>query len=276
MLFAKTAIVVVGDLGDTLGSNTGPLIQEKAETILISSPLDSTAQTGQSSGGGGDWQEQIKSMKESYLPELNEMYQKIATQLQQHNSLPTQPKLDQLEKMNVFKMLERIIAFLQVSKSNISPNFKEKLEKDIRKLCLQCSQGNFPYLILIGNKKCIKSEIFEVFNLIFKVMIKSMKENYLPELNEMYQKSASKLQRHTSLPQQPKSYKLEKLKKFMKMLECAIAFLQVSKSNISLNYRLKLDSCEKQIIKIININRPNKIVPPLQYGQFPPPHMQSH
>ncbi|KAG5001207.1 hypothetical protein JHK87_022279 [Glycine soja] len=127
MLFAKTAIVVVGDLGDTLGSNTGPLIQEKAETILISSPLDSTAQTGQSSGG--DWQEQIKSMKESYLPELNEMYQKIATQLQQHNSLPTQPKLDQLEKMNVFKMLERIIAFLQVSKSNISPNFKEKLEK---------------------------------------------------------------------------------------------------------------------------------------------------
>ncbi|KAH1151204.1 hypothetical protein GLYMA_16G125400v4 [Glycine max] len=66
-------------------------------------------------------------MKESYLPELNEMYQKIATQLQQHNSLPTQPKLDQLEKMNVFKMLERIIAFLQVSKSNISPNFMEKL-----------------------------------------------------------------------------------------------------------------------------------------------------
>ena len=84
------------------------------------------------------------------------------------------------------------------------------------------------------------------------------------------------LYQHTSLPQQPKSYKLEKLKKFMKMLECAIAFLQVSKSNISLNYRLKLDSCEKQIIKIININRPNKIVPPLQYGQFPPPHMQSH
>ena len=47
--------------------------------------------------------------------------------LYQHNSLPTQPKLDQLEKMNVFKMLERIIAFLQVSKSNISPNFMEKL-----------------------------------------------------------------------------------------------------------------------------------------------------
>ncbi|KAG5042347.1 hypothetical protein JHK87_006262 [Glycine soja] len=34
MLFAKTAIAVLGDLADTLGNNTGPLIQQKAETIL--------------------------------------------------------------------------------------------------------------------------------------------------------------------------------------------------------------------------------------------------
>ena len=34
MLFAKTAIAMLGDLADTLGSNTGPLIQQKAETIL--------------------------------------------------------------------------------------------------------------------------------------------------------------------------------------------------------------------------------------------------
>ncbi|KAL5195539.1 hypothetical protein HKD37_20G057379 [Glycine soja] len=34
MLFAKTAIVVLGDLADTLGSNTGPLIQQKAEKLL--------------------------------------------------------------------------------------------------------------------------------------------------------------------------------------------------------------------------------------------------
>nr|KYP56775.1 hypothetical protein KK1_003022 [Cajanus cajan] len=95
-----------------------------------STSLDSTAQTGQSSGG--DWQEEvyqkIKSMKESYLPELNEMYQKIDAKLQQHDSLPQQPKPDQLEKLKVFKMmLERIIKFLQVSKSNVLPNFKEKL-----------------------------------------------------------------------------------------------------------------------------------------------------
>ncbi|CAL0332342.1 unnamed protein product [Lupinus luteus] len=95
-----------------------------------STSLDSTAQTGQPNGD--DWQEEvyqkIKTMKESYLPELNEMYQKVATKLQQHDSLSHQPKTDQLERLKVFKMmLERIITFLQVPKSNILPNFKEKM-----------------------------------------------------------------------------------------------------------------------------------------------------
>ncbi|KAL5855454.1 hypothetical protein ACOSQ4_005256 [Xanthoceras sorbifolium] len=92
--------------------------------------LDSTAQTGHANGG--DWQEEayqkIKAMKEMYYPELNEMYQKITTKLQQHDSLPQPPKSEQLEKLKLFKsMLERIITFLQVSKNDISPGLKEKL-----------------------------------------------------------------------------------------------------------------------------------------------------
>ncbi|KAI5593619.1 hypothetical protein BDE02_03G028500 [Populus trichocarpa] len=67
--------------------------------------LDSTAQTGHANGA--DWQKQI--------------YQK-------HDSHPQQPKSEQLEKLEVFKaMLERLITFLQVSKNNITPSFKEKL-----------------------------------------------------------------------------------------------------------------------------------------------------
>ncbi|KAK4590198.1 hypothetical protein RGQ29_020657 [Quercus rubra] len=67
-------------------------------------------------------------MKDLYLPEINEMHQKIVAKLQQHDSFPQQSKSDQLEKMKVFKtMLERIITFLQVSKSNIPPGFKDKL-----------------------------------------------------------------------------------------------------------------------------------------------------
>ncbi|XP_061981778.1 mediator of RNA polymerase II transcription subunit 15a-like isoform X2 [Populus nigra] len=92
--------------------------------------LDSTAEIGHANGA--DWQEEIyqkiKVMKETYLPEINEMYQRIATKLQQHDPLPQQPKSEQLEKLKVLKvMLERMITFLQVSKNNITPNFKEKL-----------------------------------------------------------------------------------------------------------------------------------------------------
>ncbi|KAJ6706532.1 MEDIATOR OF RNA polymerase II TRANSCRIPTION SUBUNIT 15A-RELATED [Salix purpurea] len=95
-----------------------------------STPLDSTSETGH--GNGADWQEEIyqkiKVMKETYLPEINEMYQRIAAKLQQHDSHPQQPKPEQLDKLKVFKaMLERLITFLQVSKNNITPNYKEKL-----------------------------------------------------------------------------------------------------------------------------------------------------
>ncbi|XP_073264199.1 mediator of RNA polymerase II transcription subunit 15a isoform X3 [Populus alba] len=103
---------------------------QRALPETSSTSLDSTAETGHANGA--DWQEEIyqkiKVMKETYLPEINEMYQRIATKLQQHDPLPQQPKSEQLEKLKVFKvMLERLITFLQVSKNNITPAFKEKL-----------------------------------------------------------------------------------------------------------------------------------------------------
>ncbi|XWS20489.1 hypothetical protein CRYUN_Cryun31cG0105300 [Craigia yunnanensis] len=105
--------------------------------------------------------------------------------------------------------------------------------------------------------------------------IKTMKETYLPELNEMYQKIAAKLIQHDSLPQQPKSEQLDKLKIFKTMLEHIITFLSVSKANILPTFKDKLSSYEKQIINFINSNRPRKSVSVLQQGQLPPPHMHS-
>ncbi|XP_057501857.1 mediator of RNA polymerase II transcription subunit 15a-like [Actinidia eriantha] len=106
--------------------------------------------------------------------------------------------------------------------------------------------------------------------------IKAMKEAYLPELNEMYQKVAGKLQQHDSFPQQPKSEQLEKLKAFKNTLERIIVFLQVSKSNILPGFKDKLRSYETQIINFLNSNRPRKPGPTLQQGQqLPPPHVQS-
>ncbi|CAD5312837.1 unnamed protein product [Arabidopsis thaliana] len=91
----------------------------------VTASLDSTAQT--ESANGGDWQEEIKSMKETYLPDLNEIYQRVAAKLQQ-DSMPQQQRSDQLEKLRQFKtMLERMIQFLSVSKSNIMPALKDKV-----------------------------------------------------------------------------------------------------------------------------------------------------
>ncbi|KAL9463036.1 hypothetical protein AB3S75_000948 [Citrus x aurantiifolia] len=106
--------------------------------------------------------------------------------------------------------------------------------------------------------------------------IKTMKEMYLPELNEMYQKIAAKLQQNDSLPQQLKSDQLEKLKILKTMLERIITFLQVSKSNILPGFKEKLGSYEKQIVNFISTNRPRKPVSSMQQqGQLPPTHMHS-
>ncbi|XP_068479025.1 mediator of RNA polymerase II transcription subunit 15a-like isoform X2 [Phaseolus vulgaris] len=92
--------------------------------------LDSTTQSAQPSGN--DWQEEVyqklQAMKESYLPDMNEMYQKIANKLQQHDSLLQPSKSDQIDKLRAYKMmLERMMALVQIPKSNILPHFKEKL-----------------------------------------------------------------------------------------------------------------------------------------------------
>ncbi|CAL0335264.1 unnamed protein product [Lupinus luteus] len=105
--------------------------------------------------------------------------------------------------------------------------------------------------------------------------IQTMKESYLPELTEMYQRIAAKLQQHESLPQQPKSEQLDRARAFRTMLEHIIAFLKVPKNNISSNFKEKIGSYEKQIINLINANKPKKGMSSLPPGQLPPSHMQS-
>ncbi|KAL9273518.1 Mediator of RNA polymerase II transcription subunit 15a-like protein, partial [Drosera capensis] len=58
----------------------------------------------------------IKAMKEMYYAELNEIFQKISFKLQQNDSLPQQPKPEQLQKLRDFKqMLESLLQFLQLT-----------------------------------------------------------------------------------------------------------------------------------------------------------------
>ncbi|XP_059309194.1 mediator of RNA polymerase II transcription subunit 15a-like isoform X2 [Lycium ferocissimum] len=86
--------------------------------------LDSTAQMG--NANAADWQEEvyqkIKSMREMYLSELNDLYEKIASKIQQR------PQHEHIEKLKTFKMtLERIVLFLRLNKHDIYPIHKEKL-----------------------------------------------------------------------------------------------------------------------------------------------------
>ena len=77
------------------------------------------------------------------------------------------------------------------------------------------------------------------------------------------------LQHESLLLQQPQSQQgnnpqLEELKSFKNVLDRFLSFVQISKSNIQMGYKDKLDSYEKQII---NSNRPQKPIPPMQLDQ---------
>ncbi|KAI5392426.1 hypothetical protein KIW84_077000 [Lathyrus oleraceus] len=103
---------------------------QRALPETSTSSVDSTAQTEQLSGG--DWQEElyqrVQTMKEDYLPDLDEMFQEIAMKLQQYDSTPQQPMSDQIEKLRVYRLiLERMILFLQLPKNSIGLSLKEKL-----------------------------------------------------------------------------------------------------------------------------------------------------
>ncbi|GKF67974.1 hypothetical protein Tco_0197653, partial [Tanacetum coccineum] len=84
--------------------------------------------------------------------------------------------------------------------------------------------------------------------------IKAMKDLYLHDLNDMHHKILGKLQEHDSIPQQPTSEQLEKLKVFKNLLELFMAFLQIPKQSKLAKYKDKLGTYEKQIVSIINSN----------------------
>ncbi|WOH04284.1 hypothetical protein DCAR_0623693 [Daucus carota subsp. sativus] len=86
------------------------------------------------------------------------------------------------------------------------------------------------------------------------------------------------LQHKSLLLQQPQSQQgnnpqLEELKSFKNVLDRFLSFVQISKSNIQMGYKDKLGSYEKQIL---NSNRPQKPIPPMQLDQsLIPSHVHS-
>ncbi|KAK4775189.1 hypothetical protein SAY86_010124 [Trapa natans] len=100
------------------------LYQSQRGLVEASSmPLDSTVQAGQAKSD--DELEEIfmklKSMKEKYLLDVNEVYQRVIIKLQQ-------PKTEQVESLKMFKSsLERTITVLQLPKSEVHIGLKDML-----------------------------------------------------------------------------------------------------------------------------------------------------
>ncbi|KAF5181706.1 Mediator of rna polymerase ii transcription subunit 15a [Thalictrum thalictroides] len=100
------------------------------QVVIIFFIHSATTQSGQVNTA--DWQEEtyqkIKAMKEIYLPDLHKMHQKLSLRFQQHETV-TQRTKEEIDKLRLMKTyLERIITFLQVSKSNIPFTHRDKLD----------------------------------------------------------------------------------------------------------------------------------------------------
>ncbi|KAK8664143.1 hypothetical protein V6N13_083943 [Hibiscus sabdariffa] len=202
----------------------------------------------------------------------SQQQQQLMSQMQSQSALQQQLGLQQQPNRLQPNMQQRLQASGQVSSSllqsqNLTDQQKQLYqsqravpEKSLTSLDSTTQTG-------LANGGDWQEEVYQ--------KIQTLKDTYLPDLNEMYQKIATKLQQHDSNPQQPKSEQLDKFKLFKIMLERIFTFLSVSKANITLPFKEKLSSYEKQIINFVNSNRTRKPLLRMQQGQLPPPHMHS-
>ncbi|XP_050140360.1 mediator of RNA polymerase II transcription subunit 15a-like isoform X4 [Malus sylvestris] len=191
--------------------------------------------------------------------ELQELL-KMAVTFEEKIYTSSTSQWDYLQKVSL-RMLKVDTMIQNTVDNSLQPNPAE-----VFILLEQCSEDS-PAQARLANEGDWQEEVYQ--------KIKAVKEMYLPELSEMYWEIATKLQPHDSLPQQPKSERLEKLKMFKNILERLISVLHITKSSISPGLIDKLGSYENQIINFIDTNRPRKQVPPRQQGQLSPPHMHS-
>ncbi|KAB2627307.1 mediator of RNA polymerase II transcription subunit 15a-like [Pyrus ussuriensis x Pyrus communis] len=194
----------------------------------------------------------LSSSGQEELPEL----MKIAAGFEENVYTSATSQWDYLQKISTKMFTVEAKSPNTILDTSLQANSSGSLLIHLVRIFLdQCSEDS-PAPTRHANEAIWQEEVYQ--------KIKDMKEMYLPELSEMYQKIANKIQQH----EYPKSEELEKLKMFKTMLERVILVLQVSKSSISPSLKDKLCLYEKQIINFINTNRPRKPVLSLQQGQL--------
>ncbi|GMI93916.1 hypothetical protein HRI_003060900 [Hibiscus trionum] len=197
----------------------------------------------------------------------SQQQQQLMSQMQSQSTLQQQLGLQQQPNQLQPNMQQRLQASGQVSSSLLQSQNLTDQQKQFYESQRAVPETSSTSLDSTAETGDWQEEVYQ--------KIQTLKDTYLPEINEMYQKIATKLQQHDSNPQQPKSEQLDKLKLFKTILERILNFLSVSKANITPLFKEKSSSYEKKIINFVNSNRPRKPVLRMQQGQVPPPHIHS-
>ncbi|CAL5381474.1 unnamed protein product [Camellia sinensis] len=105
--------------------------------------------------------------------------------------------------------------------------------------------------------------------------IKTMKDLYLPELEELKEKISIKLHQIDTIPQHPKMADYEKLKLAESLRKKAFVFLHMPKSEISPDVKRKLGGYEKLINNLLRLHKSPRSISSLRQEQFPTRDVQS-
>ncbi|KAK3145271.1 hypothetical protein QOZ80_4AG0326560 [Eleusine coracana subsp. coracana] len=225
------------------------------------------------SPGAGNWQEElyqeIKTMKNKYLPELSDLCNKISMKLQQiDNHMPSQKLTDQYEKMKNFKLLvERTLQFLQIDKGCVQLALKDKIPVYERQIVhILNSQKRKPVQTLEQSagqtSNCNTSRIHvdsaagtgcpgagDLHEL--NHINKTLKNQYVAGLSDLYQIS-TKLRTDSHMASQKPTDQYEEMKSFKVMLERSSQSLQIGKGSVQPAPEQSIPMYKRQIISILN------------------------
>ncbi|KAK6284871.1 hypothetical protein POUND7_003823 [Theobroma cacao] len=160
---------------------------------------------------GDDLQEEvyqkIKAMKEKYLPALSETHQKIVVLLEQESLKRTEKEArirhkkalvqypELLHKLEISKvMFDHIVDFLTVSKSDILPSHKEKLDSYERQI--------IKFYEVIRPRKSISESDDNQINLQSKSMMPQGCEPIIPQIKQQGQPLQQQMQEQHDQQQQ--------------------------------------------------------------------------
>ncbi|KAJ6942186.1 hypothetical protein NC652_008101 [Populus alba x Populus x berolinensis] len=245
--------------------STQPMHQQHPQSVLRQQQ-----QQQQPQQSAGIHQQQTPMMQQPLLPPQQQLMgqQSITTNMSQNQLIGQQNIVGDLQQQQQQRLLgqQNNLQNLQqqqqlmAQQNNLSSMHQQQLGSQSNVTGLQQQQ-------LLGAQQQQSNPLQHDLQLRLQASGSLLQQsNVIDQQRQLYQPQRA-------LPE-TSSKQLEKLKVFKVMLERLIAFLQVSKNNITPTFKEKLGFYEKQIVGFLNPSRYRKPIPNLQQGQLPQPHIQ--